>query len=82
MPRIAFYGRLADAAWREPRAVELPREVATIAALRTWLPKAAPGLANELGPTVRAAIDNAIVSDDAAITADSEIAFLPPVSGG
>ena len=82
MTRIAFYGRLAEVAWREPRALDVPGEITTIAALRAWLPSVAPGLTNKLGPTVRAALGEAIVADDTTITADSDIAFLPPVSGG
>ena len=30
MVSVAFYGRLADAAWREPRALDVPSEIATI----------------------------------------------------
>lgn len=82
MARVAFYGWLAEVAWREPRPFDLPAEVTTIAALRGWLPSVAPELTGELGPSVRAALGDAIVGDDAAITTDSEIAFLPPVSGG
>ena len=82
MTRVAFYGRLAELAWREPRALDLPADVTTVAALRAWLPSVAPSLAGELGATVRAALGDAIVGDDAAIAADSDIAFLPPVSGG
>ncbi len=82
MPRIAFYGRLAEAAWREPRAIDVPAEVATVAALRHWLPTVIPALAGQLGEGVRAAIGDTIVTDSAAFDGDSEIAFLPPVSGG
>lgn len=82
MTRVAFYGRLAEVAWREPRALDLPPDVTTVAKLRAWLPSVAPGLTDELGPTVRAALGDAIVGDDAVIAPDSDIAFLPPVSGG
>ena len=82
MARVAFYGRLAEVAWREPRALDLPPAITTVAALRAWLPSVAPSLAGELGATVRAALGDAIVGDDATIAADSAIAFLPPVSGG
>ena len=82
MTRVAFYGRLAEVAWRELRAVDVPAEIATVGALRAWLPRVAPELAGELGPTVRAALGDTIVGDNIAIAADSDIAFLPPVSGG
>lgn len=83
MVSVAFHGRLADAAWREPRALDLPSEIATIGALREWLPSIAPGLADQLDPaTVRAAIGDTLVGDEAALLPNSEVAFLPPVSGG
>ena len=83
MVSVAFYGRLADAAWREPRALDVPSEIATVGALRKWLPSIAPALADQLDPaSVRAAIGDTLVGDDAAISSASEVAFLPPVSGG
>lgn len=83
MVSVAFYGRLADAAWREPRALDLPSEINTIGALRSWLPSIAPSLTNQLNPaTVRAAIGDTLVGDEAALSSTSDVAFLPPVSGG
>lgn len=83
MVSVAFFGRLADAAWREPRALDLPAEVATVGALRGWLPSIAPALTDQLeSATVRAAIGDTLVGDEAALTPTSEVAFLPPVSGG
>ena len=83
MVSVAFFGRLADAAWREPRMLDVPASIATISALREWLPSIAPGLANQLDPTtVRAAIGDTLVGDEAALSPTSEVAFLPPVSGG
>ena len=83
MVSVAFFGRLADAAWREPRVIALPSDIATIGALRLWLPSVAPALTDQLDPaTVRAAIGDTLVSDEAALTPTSEVAFLPPVSGG
>ena len=83
MVSVAFYGRLADAAWREPRALDLPSEITTIGALRSWLPSIAPALAEQLAPaTVRAAIGDTLVGEGAALSPTSEVAFLPPVSGG
>ena len=35
-----------------------------------------------LDPKVRIALDDVLVSDDAAIAGVGEVAFLPPVSGG
>jgi molybdopterin synthase sulfur carrier subunit len=79
MARVLLFGRLADlAGWRE-------RDVAaaTIGELRNALAAMDPDLAEALaGPSVQIAVDKALVRGEAALTAASEVAFLPPMSGG
>jgi molybdopterin synthase sulfur carrier subunit len=79
MARVLLFGRLADqAGWRE-RSVE----AASLAALRDLLAADDPDLAQALGgPGVQVAIDKAIVRGEAALAAATEVAFLPPMSGG
>ena len=79
MARVLLFGRLADVAgWRE-RAV--PGE--TLSAVRAALSSASDQLAEALsGKGVQAAVDQVIVRGDAALTPGSEVAFLPPMSGG
>jgi molybdopterin synthase sulfur carrier subunit len=79
MARVLLFGRLADqAGWRE-RSVE----AASLAALRDLLATDDPDLAQALGgPGVQVAIDKAIVRGEAALAAATEVAFLPPMSGG
>ena len=79
MARVLLFGRLADiAGWRE-REVEAP----SLAALRTLLSGEDEALADALaGPGVQVALDQAILRGDAALSARSEVAFLPPMSGG
>lgn len=76
---MLLFGRLADVAgWREKTI-----EVASLSALRAALAAADPGLGEALsGPSVQTAVDKALVRDDAALTPASEVAFLPPMSGG
>jgi molybdopterin synthase sulfur carrier subunit len=70
--RVLLFGRLADAAgWRE-RTIE----AVSLSALRAALGDLVEG------PGVQAAVDKAIVRGDMALTAASEVAFLPPMSGG
>jgi molybdopterin synthase sulfur carrier subunit len=78
MARVLLFGRLADqAGWRE-RVVE----AADLAALREAL-SADPGLGEALsGPGVQVAVDKAIVRGEATLSAATEVAFLPPMSGG
>jgi len=79
MARVLLFGRLADqAGWRE-RSVE----AGSVAALRQVLSADDASLGEALaGPGVQVAIDKAIVRGDAPLAAATEVAFLPPMSGG
>jgi molybdopterin synthase sulfur carrier subunit len=79
MARVLLFGRLADqAGWRD-RSVE----AASLATLRAALAADDPDLAEALsGPGVQVAVDKAIVRGEAALAAATEVAFLPPMSGG
>ena len=79
MARVLLFGRLGDlAGWRE-------REMAcaSISDLRARLAGEDAVLGEALaGPGVQVALDQAILRGDAALAAGSEVAFLPPMSGG
>jgi molybdopterin synthase sulfur carrier subunit len=77
--RVLLFGRLSDiAGWRE-REVESP----SILSLRAALASGDRDLGEALAaPGVQVALDQAIVRGDAALSARSEVAFLPPMSGG
>ncbi len=79
MARVLLFGPLRDlAGWRE-RSVD----AASLAALRAQIASDDPALGAALaGPGVQAAVDKAIVRGDAVLTGGSEVAFLPPMSGG
>ena len=79
MARVLLFGRLADqAGWRD-RAVE----AATLAALRQALAADDPDLAEALcGPGVQVAVDKVLVRGEASLAPGTEVAFLPPMSGG
>ena len=81
MARVLLFGRLADVAgWRERT---LPPGAATLSALRAALASEDPRLGAALaGPGVQAAVDRALVRGDVALSPQSEVAFLPPMSGG
>ena len=79
--RILFFGRLGEKFGREME-IELSEEVKTVAALRAELARH-PLLGPELlAPTVRACVGDALVPDDTILGEASEVAFLPPLSGG
>ena len=79
MAKVLLFGALSDlAGWREKTI-----EVDSIADLRLKLGAEDAALGEALeGPGVQVAVDQAIVRHDAALTAASEVAFLPPMSGG
>jgi molybdopterin synthase sulfur carrier subunit len=79
MARVLLFGRLADiAGWRE---TEIAAD--SLHGLRDTLTATDSALGEALaGPGVQAAVDRVIVRADVALTAASEVAFLPPMSGG
>lgn len=79
MARVLLFGRFRDlAGWRE-RDIE----AGSLSALRTLLAEEDADFAATLGgPGVQVAVDQTIVRGDLALTAQSEVAFLPPMSGG
>ena len=79
MARVLLFGRLADlAGWRERRI-----DAASLDVLRSKLADEDAALGAALsGPGVQAAVDQALVRGDATLSAASEVAFLPPMSGG
>lgn len=79
MARVLLFGRLSDVAgWRE-RAIEAP----SLSALRLRLAADDGDLGEALaGKGVQVALDQVIVRGDAPLNAATEVAFLPPMSGG
>lgn len=79
MARVLLFGRLSDiAGWRE-REIDSP----SIVDLRAVLASHDLDLGEALaGPGVQVALDQAILRGDAPLNARSEVAFLPPMSGG
>ncbi|MCR5877812.1 MoaD/ThiS family protein [Phenylobacterium sp. J367] len=79
MARVLLFGRLSDVAgWRE-REIDAP----FLSALRARLGTDDPSLGEALaGPGVQVALDQVIVRGDAPLNARTEVAFLPPMSGG
>jgi molybdopterin synthase sulfur carrier subunit len=79
MARVLLFGRFSDlAGWRE-REIESP----SLSALRSRLATEDTDLGKALaGPGVQVALVQVIVRGDAPLNARTEVAFLPPMSGG
>jgi sulfur-carrier protein len=80
---LLFFGPLRDVAGSGSRQLDWPCDVVTITQLIDWLSTDEPDLASALlDPSVQFAIDQCVVARSSNIAPDSEIAFLPPMSGG
>ena len=79
MARVLLFGRLSDVAgWRD-RQIDSP----FLSALRAKLTGEDADLGEALAnPGVQVALDQVIVRGDAPLNAATEVAFLPPMSGG
>lgn len=79
MARVLLFGPLRDlAGWRE-RDVE----AGSLKELRAVLTAEDPALGAALdGKGVQIAVDQVVVRGDTRLAASSEVAFLPPMSGG
>ena len=79
MARVLLFGPLRDVAgWREREV-----EAASLSALRDRLAADDPALGEALGGRgVQAAVDKAVVRGDTSLAPATEVAFLPPMSGG
>lgn len=79
MARVLLFGALADlAGWREREV-----EAAAISGLRLRLGEEDAALGEALGrPGVQVALDKALIRGDAPLGLRTEVAFLPPMSGG
>ena len=64
--------------------VQPPATVTSVRALAQWLGERHPGFAEALAAPgiVRFAVNQQYVADDAAIGAEDEVAFFPPITGG
>ena len=76
--RVAYYGRLAEAAGVRSEVLEM--SPATVGELRAMLAVRVEGIGD--AGKVRALVDDAIVGEDHALAGVAEVGFLPPVSGG
>ena len=79
MARVLLFGPLRDlAGWRERQI-----ESGSLTALRALLADEDADLGAALGGRgVQVAVDQAVVRGDVALSTGSEVAFLPPMSGG
>jgi molybdopterin synthase sulfur carrier subunit len=84
MTRILFFGRTRDAAGCGEMDCEIPAAIESVADLRAWIASRDPELGAVIAARdIRVAADQCICANEgASIRGASEIAFMPPLSGG
>lgn len=84
MTRLLFFGRLRDVAGSGERVVTLPAHIETVADLRAWLAAEDGELGAALdGRGIHVVVDQVICNRDTqSVSAATEVAFMPPLSGG
>ena len=82
--RIQYFALLRDAVGRESDELDVPAEVNTAGALREWLIAQGEPWATAMANRrrIRAAVNQEMAEDDAAVKDGDEVAFFPPVTGG
>ena len=82
--KVLFFAGLREQLGTPGEEIELPRDVTTVAGLRSYLSRRGNSWENALseGRLVRMAVNQDMVQQTAAIKAGDEVAFFPPVTGG
>ena len=81
---LLYFAWLRQKTGRGEERIELPANVKTVTDLVAYLRARGPGYADAFSDMkrLRVAINQEHSSLDAALSADDEVAFFPPVTGG
>lgn len=84
MLKLLYFARLRESLGISAESVEVPDGVDDIQALMAWLASRGGAWEQEFAGCrlVRAAVNQELAPNTAAIQANDEIAFFPPVTGG
>jgi molybdopterin synthase sulfur carrier subunit len=82
--RVKYFAWVRQRAGTGSEIVDPPAEVATVADLVDWLRTRGPGYDEAFQDTsaIRCAVNQTYVEWDHPVTAQDEVAFFPPVTGG
>jgi len=82
--KVLYFARLKESLKYSTEEFALPADVRTVADLKQHLAKRGESWAAQFDGKValRAAINHAVVANDALIKTGDEVAFFPPVTGG
>lgn len=81
---ILYFAWVRERVGTGAETLDVPEDVATVAALLDWLATRSPGHAAALADrsAIRVAVDQDFVGDAAPVTGAREVAIFPPVTGG
>ena len=81
---VLYFASVREKLGKDREEIDLPAEVSTIAALRSYLRGRGGAWAEALAETrlLRTALNQDMAQPAAAIRAGDEVAFFPPVTGG
>jgi len=82
--KILYFASLREALQTSQETLELPADVTQVGQLRQLLIDRGPSWARALAAdrAIRVAVNQAVAEPDTEVTADAEVAFFPPVTGG
>ncbi len=82
--KLVYFAWVRQKVGRAEEVVDVPREVATVGALASWLQARGGGYAEAFADLkrMRAAVNQEHVDFAAPVSAGDEVAFFPPVTGG
>jgi sulfur-carrier protein len=77
---ILLFGIIREIAGKSKLALPSDADLKTVSDVKRWMAQQYPQIASLTSMAV--AVDSEYAEDDQALTPDSEIALIPPVSGG
>jgi molybdopterin synthase sulfur carrier subunit len=82
--KLVYFAWVRQKIGRAEEVVDVPRDIATVGALAAWLRARGGGYGEAFADAkrVRAAVNQEHVDFAAPVSADDEVAFFPPVTGG
>ena len=82
--KVLYFARLKESLNYSTEDIDLPADITNVVHLKAHLAKRGEAWANLFNgkQSIRAAINHALVDDNAQIKDGDEVAFFPPVTGG
>lgn len=81
---LLYFAALRERLGVGHETLDLPKQVTTVGELRAWIARRGEPWTSAFAETrrVRAAVDQAMATDESALREGAEVAFFPPVTGG